>query len=247
LFLCCHAGAFDGPRDCLAEEMLRTDAAPVAIVSGSRVTMPYAMSVLSSEALKECFLNRRTTLGEVWLHAKRNSMLNARTGGEAKMLDALAAALNSGSDLAEERMEHVHMFNLLGDPALRLPHTSQATIKVPATVRPGETLRIEGTSEVDGRCTLELVVRRDRLAFRPQLRREFDRTPSALTAYRAMYDRANDSRLASIETLATAGVYAAALTVPADATGECHIRVFIEGVKACAMGAADVRVVIGQQ
>ena len=44
--LACYTGAFDCSGDCLAEEMLRAPGGPVAVVGGSRVTMPYAMACL---------------------------------------------------------------------------------------------------------------------------------------------------------------------------------------------------------
>ncbi|MGH7138162.1 MAG: C25 family cysteine peptidase, partial [Pirellulales bacterium] len=46
LFLACYTAAFDAQGDCLAEELLRAAGGPVATIGGSRVTMPYAMSVL---------------------------------------------------------------------------------------------------------------------------------------------------------------------------------------------------------
>ncbi|MEX1223961.1 MAG: C25 family cysteine peptidase, partial [Pirellulales bacterium] len=55
LFLSCYAGAFDQPEDCLAEKMLRHESGPVAVIAGSRVTMPYAMAVMGSTMLEECF------------------------------------------------------------------------------------------------------------------------------------------------------------------------------------------------
>ncbi|MBW3599549.1 MAG: peptidase C25, partial [Planctomycetes bacterium] len=71
VFLACYTGAFDGGRDCLAEEMLRSPGGPVAVLAGSRVTMPYAMAVLGANLMDEVFERRRPTIGESLLHAKR--------------------------------------------------------------------------------------------------------------------------------------------------------------------------------
>src|SRR5262245_6411219 len=46
LMLACYTAAFDQPRDCLAEQMLKADGGPVAVYGGSRVTMPYGMAVM---------------------------------------------------------------------------------------------------------------------------------------------------------------------------------------------------------
>ena len=242
IFLSCHTGAFDAPQDCLAEEMLRKEGGPVAVVSGSRVTMPYGMAVLGAEALKECFQNRRQTLGEVLLHAKRNSVLGSRSDEASRALDALAGALNTGADLAEERLEHVHLFNLLGDPLLRIPHPGEVEVQAAATAQPGDVLEVSGTCPVEGPCRVELVVRRDRLTFKASNRQHFDRTHSSLSAYREVYQRANDPRLAAVETRVVDGRFRTQLTVPPETSGHCHIRVFVQGRGDFALGASDVQV-----
>ena len=126
VFLSCYAGAFDGTKDCLAEELLRTTNGPVAVLAGSRVTMPYAMGVMADGLLGECFEKRRSTLGEVVLLAKRRLAADAAAGENAandnrKILDALAATISPAKDkLVEERFEHLALFNLIGDPLLRI-------------------------------------------------------------------------------------------------------------------------------
>ena len=56
--LACYSGAFDQPSDCLAEEMLRSPGGPVAVLSSSRVAMPYGMCVLGSRT--DAILFRRS-------------------------------------------------------------------------------------------------------------------------------------------------------------------------------------------
>ncbi len=243
LLLSCHSGAFDAPQDCLAEEMLRFEGGPVAVVCGSRLTMPYAMAVLCGEALKECFTQRRETLGEMLLQAKRNSVLRARTDEESQTLDTLAATLNAGSDLTEERREHLHLFNLIGDPLLRLPHPKSITLSTAESAAPGTEFVVTGTCDVDGPCIVELVVPRDRLSFRPTLRRVFEPTNAALAAYQATYQKANDGRLAATQTLAAEGRFSVRLSVPEDARGSLYVRAFVASDRETAHGAAAVRIV----
>ncbi len=71
IFLSCYTAAFDDREDCLAELLLQQEAGPVAVLGGSRVTLPYGMAVLGNALLRETFERRRGTLGEVLLHAKR--------------------------------------------------------------------------------------------------------------------------------------------------------------------------------
>ncbi|HVC98001.1 MAG TPA: C25 family cysteine peptidase [Pirellulales bacterium] len=243
LFLACYTGAYDLVEDCLAEEMLRAQGGPVAVLCGSRVTMPYAMSVLGMGLLKECFHERRETIGEVLLYAKRNMVFAPRDDERSRQLDALAATLNPDStDLAEERLEHLDLFNLLSDPLLRLRHPREAVVEAVSPVAAGERLKVHGMSPLDGEALVELVVRRDRLTFRPPGRVEFSDSPESAAEFQATYEKANDPRLASRRVKVEHGRYETELEVPEGAWGECHVRVFVQGRAECATGAADVTV-----
>jgi hypothetical protein len=240
LLFACYTGAFDDEQDCLAEHMLRHPYGPVAVWSGSRVTMPYAMSVLASELIGQTFGARPPTLGQSVLVAKRNLV---RDAPNRRLLDALARLVSpSGSTPQDERLEHVHLFNLLGDPLLRIPQPATVTVDVAATSRPGQSLEVTGTTEVAGTAIVELVVRRDRLTFEPPVRRRFDPSDDALSAYDEVYRKANDPRLASTSAAVVDGRFSAQLEVPAAAHGSCHVRVFITGETQAAIGAADVMI-----
>lgn len=243
LFLSCYSGAFDARQDCLAEELLRADGGPVAVVCGSRVTMPYAMAVFGHELLQECFQKHRETLGELLLHAKRNTILQPRDDDFSRGLDAAAAAMNpQAGDLAEERAEHLALFNLLGDPLLRIAHPREVTVNALTQVTAGDRLDVTGRCDVDGRCMVELVVRRDRLTFKPPAREQYREQPGDAAAYDEVYRRANDQCLASKRTTVVAGAWSETLEVPADAHGPCHVRVYVEGADDFALGHADVKV-----
>lgn len=240
LFLACYTAAFDARGDCLAEELLRHEHGPVAVIGGSRVTMPYAMCVLGLELLKECFVSRQPTLGELLLAAKRNSVLAPRTDERSKQLDSLASLLSAeGSNLADERLEHVQIFNLLGDPLLAIKHPAELQVTAPTSARPGEKLRVSGTSTIDGPAAVELTVRRDRLTFRPQKRTDYVDDDND---YRRTYAAANNGRLASARTNVTNGQFSTDLTVPSDASGDCHLRVFVQGRGSYAIGAANIHI-----
>lgn len=242
LFLACYTAAFDGRTDCLAEELLRARLGPVATIGGSRVTMPYAMSVLGLEMLKECFVSLRPTIGEMLLHAKRNMVLGARDDERSKQFDALAGLLSpAGSDLAAERLEHVHLFNLLGDPLLSVVHPEQVRVAAAGTVRTGDRIAAAGECPFDGRATVELVVRRDRLTFKHQARDDYGASSEA-DDYRRTYVAANNTRLAAVQVPVSQGKFQAHLTVPENARGACHVRVFVQGRGRFAAGATDVLV-----
>ncbi|MHC4955350.1 MAG: C25 family cysteine peptidase, partial [Planctomycetota bacterium] len=61
--LCCSTGHFDGKPDCISEVMLRQPKGPVAVVSASRVSMPYGNAPFAKELLEAVFVDRKATLG----------------------------------------------------------------------------------------------------------------------------------------------------------------------------------------
>lgn len=254
VMLACYTGAFDFPRECLAEEMLRLPGGPVAVLAGSRVTMPYAMAVLSNAMIDECFQNRPATLGEIVLQAKRRSVepsqpIEAPAEGESpsfdnrQLLDTLGKLLSPKPGLLEaERREHLALFNLLGDPLLRVAYPDEVKLEMPEDAVAGKTLPLRITSPLAGRCTVQLVCRRDCLTFDTPTRPEFSLVDASLNELHAVYEKANDHRYLEHVVQITPGSFDADLIVPAHARGACHVRVFIEGKGRHAQGAADVYV-----
>ena len=146
----------------------------------ARVTMPYAMSVLGAEMLRIYFSEDCATVGELLAAAKRAMITRPRDDERSQTIDALAKLLNPASqDLALERAEHLELFNLIGDPLLKLPCAAVVQVQAPRQIRSGEKLEISGTTPIDGEVEIELVVRRDRLTFRPTPRPSYANTPAA--------------------------------------------------------------------
>jgi hypothetical protein len=252
VFLACYTGAFDDARDCLAEEMLRAEGGPVAVVSGSRVTMPYGMSLLGTALLDECFRQRRATVGEVLLRAKRRVAAEPAAASEQgaagslpnrRLIEAVAAAVSPApNELPLERTEHLLLFNLIGDPLLRLRQPRALELQAPQYAAAGGDVEVTVISPLAGKCTLELVCRRDRFTFTPPARPHFDPADGALAAYDEVYDRANDGRFAARQMDVLPGATRAVLPVPREARGSCHVRAYVEGNEDFALGSADVYV-----
>ena len=80
LMLACFTGAFDARVDCFAETLLARKNGPIAVIAGSRVTMPYGLSQLSTEMMDGCFREQIPTLGGILLNAKRNLWKQSETG-----------------------------------------------------------------------------------------------------------------------------------------------------------------------
>ena len=240
-FLSCYAGSFDGAEDCLAEQMLRTSGAPVAVVCGSRVTMPYAMAVLGTELLDECFARRSPTLGDALRSAKRSMVRPGKKTENRASLDALAGVLSPSPDqLESELKEHLQLFNLVGDPCLRLHHPQDIDLTFEGTAQAGGKIQVRGSSPIAGNCTLELITRRDRLTFTPPARPQYADGTAALEKIDADYRRANDPRYVVVEQRIKKGPFSAELVVPADAYGPGHVRMYVEGKADFAVGSADL-------
>ncbi len=237
VFLACYTGAFDEGEDCLGEEMLAAPRGPVAVIAGSRVTMPYANAVLGHAMLSHCFAHDHATLGEVLLHAKREAAV--ATGGSPiakdkdseddsrQLLDALAAAISPHKDeLAAERTEHLQMYNLLGDPLLRLRRPQAVELTVNETAAAGEQLKVAGKSPVNGHCTIELVCRRDLLTFDAPRRRGIRLNEETAKQLTETHDRANDQCWTTQQVEIVDGKFATAINLPEACHGHCHVRIY---------------------
>jgi hypothetical protein len=187
------------------------------------------MSVLGSALMDEYFQNRRETLGEVLLYAKQKMVASQPTGTNRKLLDLVASAVSPDAlQLEEERFEHVEMFNLLGDPLLRLYHPEPVELEVGDRVTAGAYLAIRGRSSIQGQATVELVCPRDRSRIEVAARRKFDNSIEALTRYNVVYQNANEHRLASRQIVVDDHEFLTALPVPSDASGDAYVRVLLE-------------------
>jgi hypothetical protein len=240
--LACYTAAFDRPDDCLAEEMLRSPGGPVAVVGGSRVTMPYAMAVLGCELMDEFFSTEPTTLGRALVRAKRRMLAAPAPGSTRQAIDAMAALLNP-VDPREELIEHLWLFNLLGDPLLRLRQPQTIHVGCPAEAARGETIEVTAQIPIAGRATLELVPRRDRPPAAAPRRQKFAITAEMQAEFAETYRLANEPGLFSATERVTPGEVVLRMAIPAGASGSCQCRLYVEGQDDCAAGAASVEIV----
>ena len=243
ILLACYTGTFDGPDDCLAENMLRAEGGPAAVICGSRVAMPYGMAVFGTSLLDEFFRQRRTTLGEIVLYSKRRLAAHGSSDRQRDLLDSLAKTISPAPDqLAAERTEHASLFNLLGDPLLTIRRPKKIDLEVPRYIQSGTTLQVTGNSPLGGELILELVCRRDRFRFSTSPRHRFKMTPQALRWMNRVYHEANNTRWTTIRLKIPPGAFETSFDVPEAARGPCHVRGFVSGITDFAMGATDVYV-----
>ncbi|MEE2639525.1 MAG: C25 family cysteine peptidase [Planctomycetota bacterium] len=245
VLLACYTGAMDAIDDCLAEEMLEAPGGPVAVLAGSRITMPYAMAVLSHEMLTATFEGNCETLGELIRKAKQN--LAARKKNQfdrtRSAIEAVAGVFSPNRDqLDEERLEHVQLFNIRGDPLLRLPRAKTVPLSTPSTAVSGKSLLVSGDSPHAGRLLVELSFDRAKLPFRPKDRKEFEWTHEFLERIQQEYVSANRKTVARQVFEVDEGPFEVEIDVPEQLKGKFQLRAFIENRQAYAVGSSDIRI-----
>jgi hypothetical protein len=159
-------------------------------------------------------------LGTAWL-----ALLNGLAKGD---IDSLSFSLLDSVDgdsripQATQRLEHLEMFVLLGDPALRLPDLpADVTLKASGPVRPGTTLAVEGAlppglAGARVRVTLERTAGSVPVDLEPLPKaagRDRDRV------MRANHERANRFVLAETDAVAKGNGFATNLEIPAKLAG----------------------------
>lgn len=215
VLVACYTGAIDAPRDCLGEELLLAEHGPVAVIAATRVSMPYGNAVLGCELLRACFRDESATVGDMLRTARTRALVDAPRDALRTSLDGLARGLSPPPvDLATERREHVLMYQLLGDPLLRLRRPRDLPLETTAEVVAGEVLTIGGRSDVPGECLIELMPSRER--------------------------QADSAPLATITKRVAGGPFQVTLAVPEDAVGSCTVRAFVTGQQESALGSAPV-------
>lgn len=218
----CYSGAFDWDKPCLAESMLAAPHGPVAVLAASRTSMPYGLGTLAMRLLPRTYAADPQTLGQLVAGAKTSvATIDEQSQGQLdRLLAAMATALSpTGHDLAAERLEHLGLVNLLGDPTMSLP--SFSSLPVSAQVDTGQ-ITVSGVAPTAGDLVVE--TRRVRGSVSRQLRQV---QPTSDADYQHRHQLANDSLLASHRIAVTAGDFRVALPLPdADVRTAC-VRVLL--------------------
>jgi hypothetical protein len=249
LMLACLTGAYDARVDCFSEQLLAQPHGPIAVISGSRVTMPYGLSQLSSELINGCFRDRIETLGELVLQAKRrvwvddegetsgtstdeslaNTVVDIRTRYR-KIVSQMAQALNpSDHDLTLERREHVRLMNLLGDPLLKIPYPRPLELEVPDKAISGEVLKISGTSSQAGKLILDLSMVRDRVPESVSALRVYQGTEEDHQRMDKNYQESNRLTIERMEKSIQAGDFEIEMRIPQGVSGRHVVSGYVYG------------------
>lgn len=237
VFIACSTGRFDGAADCLAEQVLRRPNGPVAVIASSRVSTPYSNGILSKEMLSALWQEPVATTGELLLAMKRRLVEPAEGDAERKQIEGLAAAFYDPDETrrAADRREHLALYNLLGDPCLRLARPAELPLDAPEKAEAGGRIRVQGTAPAAGRLLVELVRRRDAVV--PIGSRK---SPEE---WRATYEAANALGIARAEADVPAGAFSVSLDVPEGTrSGPCVVRAYLESATTGAAGGRAIEI-----
>jgi hypothetical protein len=221
-FTCgCYACQSSGAGDGYGLAAVRNPAGPVAVI-GAAAESYSALGQLAVEGLLSCLSQPpfHPRLGDYWLAIQAGL---ARGGMDADTFALLDMADGTGGKvpLATQRLEHLEMWMLLGDPALRLPMVPvDISLKIAEPVTAGQTLTVSGVlpGRLNGatvRLTLERPLNSAPLALEklppnaPGNRQARERT------FIANHQRVNSFVLASAEATASGGRFVGSLEMPA--------------------------------
>jgi len=241
LLLACYTGAYDASEDCLAKEMLLAQGGPIAVLAGSRVTMPYGNAAAAMGLIHSVYHRHPERLGDAWLQtlaematpSATDPALQSRRG----LIDGLATMLGGGR-IDEERREHMQLYNWMGDPTLRLAHPQEIQINPLPQFVAGQAVTISGSVPTAGAMTIELHRRLGTVPSSKAKLAGLQQTPDDLIA---RYRLANDTSVATRQVLLSSpGDWSTDLQVPPGTSGPMRLVIDVEGPEGFASGTQSV-------
>ncbi len=242
--IACSTGHFDHARkDCISEALMKRAKGPVAVFSSTRISHPYPNAILGRALVKNLMSPGHPTIGEAILGVKR--ALIRPEGKEQAVVDRFAAFMMKPSSLEPCREDHVHLYNLLGDPAMPLGHPGgRVRLEAPGEAAPGETIEVRGVLEtaLEGKAVVTLEAGRGVIlkALTPLTGLQGRALEEAMEANWA---RANDLEAARGTASVEGKRFRVRIAVPAEGLppGAYVIKAFVEGRTACALGSLPIR------
>ena len=242
--IACLTGAFDD-RDALAEQILRMDDAPPAVIASTEISHPYTNAVLARELGYLVTEQKSPTVGLLLQQAKyrlvhqKDDLRKLITGlGQVMLNDQAMNALNR---------THLHMYALVGDPAMKFRYVAgKATLAVSSDkVKRGASLEVTASfgNLSAGKALFSLEARRKVLLSNLKEVPK-DGSPDRDAVIKSNFKAAND-RVAASKSVSFSGSQAkATLAVPADVpAGEFFVKVYAEDGEADSMAHKSVTVI----
>ncbi|SMP74663.1 Peptidase family C25 [Neorhodopirellula lusitana] len=246
VLLACYTGAFDAASGSLAEQMLLTPGGPIAVLAASRLTMPYGNARFGLSLLESVYQpmpnstvglpNVNPRLGDAILRTHQHLQSGQAGSTTQTIVDGVATLISpAGSDLGDERVEHAALYQLMGDPTLRLfqpvalemtPHVQKLVDGVAGNPDATRQIDVEIASPIAGTARVwidrplnQVSHAQVSLASDKQRAGELttDHDPHGCTLTEVMMPIQSDE------------VATASLQLPADFNGSVVVRAFVQG------------------
>lgn len=247
--IACLTGAFTSPTDSLSEMILKGDNGIVAIFSSTEISDPAINAIVAMEMGAAIFEAQPETIGE-GLMAVKDGIVN-REGDDLRDIIIKFRKEMGPEELTEEQIidlliQHIHMYNLFGDPALVIPFTRGEVILTldKQEYHAGETVIVEGavTGVSDGQAIVSLEVPRPELAYPIEPIDWGD--PNVNDTIRTNYENANNKVLSSVVVDIVSGSFTASLPLPADLKPSTyHIKAYAYSTDTDAVGCTTLDLV----
>ena len=183
----------------------------------------------------------------------------ARRDGVRRALDSQAKLFDpSAQELGGQLADHRHLFNLFGDPLLRVRLPESLTFDAPHEAVSGGRIPISDLSAddpplrsvawspepvSDGEFLVELALPPDRRAVKPPKREKFSATDSERLDFQETYEAANRRVIASVTVRESEMEGAIELPIPSGVTGRYVLRVTRHGGgRETAVGSREVTI-----
>ncbi len=215
-FTCgCYALQSSPDEDGYGLEAMRNPRGPAAVIGATGESYS-APGQLAAQGLMMCFSKTAAPerLGDYWLAAAEGLARGKMDSATYALLDA--ADGSGGQETMEAaRREHLEMWMLLGDPAMRLPVVPRdIRFDVTGTPAAGQAITISGAlpERLKG-GTVVVALQRPLSSSPTGIEKVSDPTTEQIAANN---ERANDYSIASAQTAAQGDRFSATLTLPTD-------------------------------
>ena len=118
-FFTCYTGCYDMEKPSLAETLLANPKGPIGVIASSRISAE-ANYLLETAFFKAATIDKEETLGKLFLKTKR--LMLTQKMPMAQMIKRMKLKISALEGYAMGKRSHLWLYNLFGDPALKIPH-----------------------------------------------------------------------------------------------------------------------------
>jgi hypothetical protein len=220
LVVACTTAQFDHPElTSVGERLLARPDGPIAYWGATRICHPAWNAVVGRQLALDLFKDPGARLGEKVRDATDRAVLGSKGDPELWLIRMATQSLAPGEDLDRLYREGAAMYQVLGDPAVRLALPDDDLSVEVAPTATGLAVRARGAGLPDGaEVRLSVEVPRDTILPLPPL--DAADEAARMEQVRARHRRANDKALARATAASRGGEASAELLVPVEWRGK---------------------------